>query len=758
MGFCTRPEMVRAAATDPGNRRTETCERRAESGDERPHDTDRSEPLRHKFSDSNSSLSSYSSWQSRSHSRISSVTTVSGPPSVGSSLADRPILESKGDENEDDAHQPRRLHDNGYFSTNMRHRLPEHRESEELERPASPSDAILLMKTSPRNHQNLGSPCMTASATGSPVPRGEPILTPQAALGRPEERKLANPSHLDLQKAASHGPPRTMPSSPLDTSVAALPSVPRSLSLLDDGVDFSADTPEEPRCMFVANCDTGSQLRKAISHLFGRNKSCTLKIPKDVWVYYCRKHYQRIRYRNARTYPSNQMELVKVQIVRLQRWSEANKAKGSGPYIKQWTLSLRKREQNRLESGKGVGEDGDEDSIANQGGSAVPDWIIQTLGDGYTTEKMLDIAERLHQEIARGSLSTVPEIEFLPDIVDGEKGASARPVRTRRQDSGSKTPKRKALDLPGPFRQDPANGDVFSDDHDEVEDAGEMMIHSGKRARLGDANSLPYYSAPESSDAHQPRSAHPYMVPAYGDGYGRAMFPPRAPHIVPKMSAMDYTQARAHGDYQHHGQPSFQPHAHSMSEVLHRGSIAAYGPDGVRYTANHGGADSQAPLPSISARVPSNAGLQRSPAQGRAHGAGLGSHASAARPSHHRSSSAYSLASRHALAPARPSSSGTGEEVGLIHRDLPEAMYSVSSHPQSMAGGGDRWASSHYSPGRAWPQEYGQAFAPRQQVVQRSPVHSHATHVQTASPRAAATYSAGKPPAAFGGGRAAHDV
>ncbi|OZA08987.1 MAG: hypothetical protein B7Y02_12155, partial [Rhodobacterales bacterium 17-64-5] len=167
--------------------------------------------------------------------------------------------------------------------------------------------------------------------------------------------------------------------------------------------------------MFVANCDTGSQLRKAISHLFGRNKSCTLKIPKDVWVYYCRKHYQRIRYRNARTYPSNQMELVKVQIVRLQRWSEANKAKGSGPCIKQWTLSLRKREQNRLDSGKGAGDEGDEDTMTSQGGSAVPEWIIQLLGDGYTTEKMLDIAERLHQEIERGSLSTVPEIEFLPE-------------------------------------------------------------------------------------------------------------------------------------------------------------------------------------------------------------------------------------------------------------------------------------------------------------------------------------------------------
>lgn len=42
---------------------------------------------------------------------------------------------------------------------------------------------------------------------------------------------------------------------------------------------------EEARCMFVNDCQTGSQLRKAISHLFGRNKACTLRIPKQVWVY-----------------------------------------------------------------------------------------------------------------------------------------------------------------------------------------------------------------------------------------------------------------------------------------------------------------------------------------------------------------------------------------------------------------------------------------------------------------------------------------
>ncbi|PTB38866.1 hypothetical protein M441DRAFT_240427 [Trichoderma asperellum CBS 433.97] len=195
----------------------------------------------------------------------------------------------------------------------------------------------------------------------------------------------------------------------------------------------TAPLEEEPRCMFVDDCQTGSQLRKAISHLFGRNKACTLRIPKHVWVYYCRKHYQRIRYRNAKTYPLNQMHLVKMQITRLQKWSETNRRQGSGPYIRLWTLTLRKREQNRLDKEGGPVDEGDDDTLEAQNSSAAPEWVIQRLGTGYTTEQMLEVAERLHQEIEDGILGQVPEIEFLPDIVESDGGGIAKLIRTRKQ-------------------------------------------------------------------------------------------------------------------------------------------------------------------------------------------------------------------------------------------------------------------------------------------------------------------------------------
>lgn len=385
---------------------------------------------------------------------------------------------------------------------------------------------------------------------------------------------------------------------PARTLIKASPDV-ASLPADDDETNVHED---EPRCMFVANCDTGSQLRKAISHLFGRNKSCTLKIPKEVWVYYCRKHYQRIRYRNARTYPSNQMDLVKVQIRRLQAWSESNKARGQAPYIKQWTLSLRKREQTRLEGGKAPADDGDED----QAGSAVPDWIIQLVGDGYTTDRMLAVAERLHKEIADGLLSQVPEIEFLPDIFNADGGGAAtRPGRARRQNSsngGSRTPKRKAGDLtPMTLHASP-----------ELLGGADEAVFLSKRARLD------LYRSASPAELGLARS----MAPLSGDGRWGSSVPLRGPKVVPQMRPFE------HGDV----------HLSGAGSGLGLGLYA----------------DRRPRLPSMSAGHAAGPPPLRRPVPG-GHGA--------PRSAHQRSISAFTPASRPVSASARPSSSGACAQV-----------------------------------------------------------------------------------------------
>lgn len=312
--------------------------------------------------------------------------------------------------------------------------------------------------------------------------------------------------------------------------------------------------------MFVKDCDTGSQLRKAISHLFGRNKACTLRIPKHVWVYYCRKHYQRIRYRNAKTYPLNQMELVKLQIMRLQAWSEENRKQHNGAYIRMWTLSLRKREQSRIDNGGASAVDEvSMNDARTAAGTAVPEWLIQRVGPGYTTEEILDVAERLHKEIKDGLLAQVPEIEFLPDIVDADSGAASKSARNGRRQSrissGIKTPKRKAPDSLDFGRRD----SVYSDEragsiseyyhHHHGEETYDVLSPSGKRARVV----RPIYGPPRQDSAQLPPLASALSYgemqpppPPPGMAAGPPPPPTRAPNVVPRIQPLEYRRGSAH--------------------------------------------------------------------------------------------------------------------------------------------------------------------------------------------------------------------
>ncbi|PFH60701.1 hypothetical protein XA68_10500 [Ophiocordyceps unilateralis] len=675
----SRPRHSRASASDAG-RMFDPSGKRTPSWDEQ------SMTPRHRLSDSYSSLSSYSSRQSRPHSRISSITTISGSY-AGSSLAELPILECSLDERD----EPRRRHlfgdDEVVVPAYVKRPPPSLYETDRRGRPASPPDEATLnmggfprpqryldaprpslgrashLLLSPKLHKRAISAPDFASASGSRFPRppynvlppphqtmttGSPLGARGASLReRREGRELVDLRGAEVDSRGGQ------------TSTSGLDSSPE-LAKRDEA------QPEEPVCMYVADCDTGSQLRKAISHLFGRNKSCTLKIPKEVWVYYCRKHYQRIRYRNAREYPTKQMELVKMQIRRLQTWSENNKAKGSGPVIQQWSLSLRKREQNRLESGKGAAGEEREDEHGAHGGNAVPDWIIQIVGQGYTTEKIYEVAQRLHDDIKDGLLGQVPEIEFLPDIVDDSEGAS-KPARSRRSNastsSSSKNPKRKA-EFSDMSRQNSVSGDVDSPvvrtTGEEDEPVG-LASPSGKRARLERVMERGPYRL----------SMPPYMTPSYNDGLGPA---PRAPHVVPKFRPMDY-----HGTGPRQGESDVQspPRFGGFQQPL--GSL--YDDSSLGYGNRFGGGspeDIHLTLPSIRTQM-----LPGAP-----------------RPTtHQRSASAYTLVSRPMSSFTRPSSSGGhGADEG--------AAYELGSH----GGPQQHQQHQHHGQGQGWAEGYGHGY------------------------------------------------
>jgi hypothetical protein len=198
----------------------------------------------------------------------------------------------------------------------------------------------------------------------------------------------------------------------------------------DVDADGEVDPDQPPKCMYMLNCDTGSQPRKAISHIFGRNKMCTRLIPQSVWVHYCRKHYQRSRYRNPKEYAKLQCSLVQQQIRRVHDWSQQNTDAGRAGNVQDWGLAVRKREQKRLDELNGNkrkrraafdAEEEDDDDEAAQANSrpptAVPDWLLGLCGKGYSTEQILQIFNRLHREILEDLMPCFPDIEILPNIV-----------------------------------------------------------------------------------------------------------------------------------------------------------------------------------------------------------------------------------------------------------------------------------------------------------------------------------------------------
>ncbi|KAK0727119.1 hypothetical protein B0T26DRAFT_637695, partial [Lasiosphaeria miniovina] len=219
--------------------------------------------------------------------------------------------------------------------------------------------------------------------------------------------------------------------------------------------------------------------RKAISHLFGRNKLCTRSIPDHVWVQACRKHYQRMRYRNVTHYASRQCEIVRQTMIQIQAWSNLNDRAGKPGHLDGWKLDVRKREQNRLKKSKkrardaedddqqhslplrheSLGSDDDEFSngMPDHTPTAVPEWLLVKCDPevNYTTRQILEVLNEIqegierygydNQQIAKNashvrhpkSLEKIPDIEMLPRIsTEGPETPTPKPKAVTRKTTG----------------------------------------------------------------------------------------------------------------------------------------------------------------------------------------------------------------------------------------------------------------------------------------------------------------------------------
>ncbi|MCJ1471472.1 hypothetical protein MMC13_000111 [Lambiella insularis] len=175
------------------------------------------------------------------------------------------------------------------------------------------------------------------------------------------------------------------------------------------------DVPMEFRCTFVEGCVLDSPDRKVISHFFGRNKKCTRAIPESVWAPFCRRHYQRTRYRNVDNFGGVQMDLVRRTVENLQVWGG----------VANFELILRKRAMQAIRQEE-FGDDKQE-TLHAAGVQPSPDlatkrntetWLVPYLGKNKAFEDILEFVDLIEEHVKEHNCKP-PEFEILPSYQPG---------------------------------------------------------------------------------------------------------------------------------------------------------------------------------------------------------------------------------------------------------------------------------------------------------------------------------------------------
>ncbi|RAH64453.1 putative pathogenicity factor, partial [Aspergillus aculeatinus CBS 121060] len=149
--------------------------------------------------------------------------------------------------------------------------------------------------------------------------------------------------------------------------------------------------------------------RKLISHIFGRNKHSTKQIPATLWCcYYCRKHYQRARYRERDTWALTQCFWVGQMLQRLRTL----------PDLVGFRVQLRLRQQQHPPRPR-------PSPSPPVGAPMVPRWLVERItsrdnGEVWSFEETQalvggEIREWLLELRARNvAAGEFPDVEILP--------------------------------------------------------------------------------------------------------------------------------------------------------------------------------------------------------------------------------------------------------------------------------------------------------------------------------------------------------
>ena len=167
------------------------------------------------------------------------------------------------------------------------------------------------------------------------------------------------------------------------------------------------------RCFFMSDCILQSPERKTISHFFGRNKACTQAIPNTVWVPYCRRHYQRSRYRNITKFANVQLELIRIVVNNFETWGG----------VENFEVILRKRAAQAMaredKLHKELQPGGRTDPHEGQSTTWKERWLVPYLGKNKSFEDVYKILDRIDAFAQEHNLENPPEFEILPSYKPG---------------------------------------------------------------------------------------------------------------------------------------------------------------------------------------------------------------------------------------------------------------------------------------------------------------------------------------------------
>ncbi|KAL8774580.1 MAG: hypothetical protein Q9209_000953 [Squamulea sp. 1 TL-2023] len=175
--------------------------------------------------------------------------------------------------------------------------------------------------------------------------------------------------------------------------------------------------------------------RKVTSHIFGRNKRQTHQIPQGCWLRYCRKHYQRQKYRRPSDWFETQLLLVDAQLDRLEEWGG----------VIDWTIQLRKKER------EAVDEELKYEAVHGclpSGPLSRERFLLRYLGKNKTFAEVREVVNIINEECDRTKNNELPSFEFLPRIDERRNPRPRRGIARR----GARAPVQRAATTPTTFR------------------------------------------------------------------------------------------------------------------------------------------------------------------------------------------------------------------------------------------------------------------------------------------------------------------